>query len=352
MDAHYTPPDLARSLVAAANDLSPRVVADLAAGGGDLLVQAEKVWPAARFVATNVDRAVVRRLARAKPSWMVGRCDLRNAKSRNSCHALRRVRGAISLLLLNPPFSCRGGTTFSVSTPDGSITASTAMSFLLLAKEYLATDGNVVTILPVGCLKNVKDAIALKYLQETYDVQVIGTQKRGTFPGSAATTALVRLTPKRSPITALPQADPETKYEGARLRAQIIRGACQMHRLGVNTNDMGLVHNTDIRRGKVKLNGRKGRGKHRSVSGLAIVIPRVGNLTRGKVGILDTEAPVMLSDCVIAIKPKMPDDIIALRNRIMGDFSMLRSCYAGTGAPFITVERLKEVLCFLGVEIE
>ena len=78
MDIHYTPSALATSLVQATSEVRPKLVADLAAGNGNLLLAAEQVWPNARFVATDIDPRAVRRLGRLRPSWTVGRCDLRS----------------------------------------------------------------------------------------------------------------------------------------------------------------------------------------------------------------------------------------------------------------------------------
>ena len=121
MDIHYTPSALATSLVQATSEVRPKLVADLAAGNGNLLLAAEQVWPNARFVATDIDPRAVRRLGRLRPSWTVGRCDLRSVPSRRSCLALKNMRKSACLLLLNPPFSCRGGTRFPVPTSSGPI---------------------------------------------------------------------------------------------------------------------------------------------------------------------------------------------------------------------------------------
>ena len=130
------------------HDLRPALIADLAAGNGDLLIEAERVWPKATFVATDIDRRAIRRLARLRPSWTVGRCDLRNARSRGSCQALNQLLQSACLMALNPPFSCPGGTRFRVQTPDGPLHASTAMSFLLLAASYVGAGGHMISVLP------------------------------------------------------------------------------------------------------------------------------------------------------------------------------------------------------------
>ena len=193
VDVHYTPSTVAKALVRVMRDLQPALIADLAAGNGDLLIEAERMWPTASFVATDIDRRAIRRLARRRPSWSVGRCDLRSPRSRTSCRALKNNRRSAGLMLLNPPFSCRGGTSFRVQTADGPLRASTAMSFLLLSTPYVADDGHIAAVLPLGCMYNDKDVQAWKHLASRYRVRILENYPIGTFPNSSASTVLVHL---------------------------------------------------------------------------------------------------------------------------------------------------------------
>ena len=97
--------------------------------------------------------------------------------------------------MLNPPFSCRGGTRYPVQTPAGRLTASTALSFILLATQYVADTGHIATVLPANSLHSQKDAVAWQFLRARYDVHHLHTWAKGTFPRSAATTV------SRAPIT-------------------------------------------------------------------------------------------------------------------------------------------------------
>ena len=354
MDSHYTPPAVADQLVAAVADLSPKLVADIAAGNGDLLFAAERKWPTAEFTATDIDRSSVRRLLRLRPSWQVGCCDLRNKRSRSSCATLERIRQSACLLLLNPPFSCRGGTRFLVNTNPNPIYASTAMSFLLQAMEYIADTGHIVSVLPLGCLYNQKDAPAWDILHSRFSIQTLRRCPIGTFPNSATHTVLVRLSPKptsqsTSPFMARVLSPPPVKAD---LRVQMLRGCCPIHGLR-STKGAGpvLVHYTDLKNGTVELNGRRGHGNYRCVEGSAIIIPRVGNITRRKIAVLEARQPVMLSDCVIALVPENPDQVSRLKERLLARFTSLREQYVGTGAPFITTERLESFANSIGVEI-
>ena len=354
MDSHYTPSAIANQLVEAANDLAPKLIADLAAGNGDLLLAAERKWPAAEILATDIDRNAVRRLRRLRPSWKVGRCDLRNEQSRRSCSALKNMLQSACLLLLNPPFSCRGGTRFLVNASPNPIHASTAMSFLLQATEYIAETGHIASVLPLGCLYNQKDIAAWDSLRTRFSIQTLGTHPMGSFPDSSANTVLVRLSPKQtSQALALPlQQSPHPTPIKTGIRVQLLRGCCPIHRLRPREpSSHVLVHYTDIKNGTVELNGRRGSGNYRRVESPAILIPRVGNITRQKIALLETPTPVMLSDCVIALIPQDPKHVFRLKERLLSGFTSLQEQYVGTGAPFITTDRLESFIKSIGVEI-
>ena len=351
MDAHYTPAVIAASLLEGVRHLSPKVIADLAAGDGQLLLEAERLWPDATFVATDIDYTAVRRLRKCRPNWQVGRCDLRSKRSRASCRPLQVTHGSISLLLLNPPFTCRGGTRYSVPTDSGPLEASTAMSFLLHATIPLSNQAHIVCILPFGCLTNIKDEPAWRYLRSKYTTNVLACFQRGTFPESTARTALVLFSPM--PPNSCPQQPSSTdRPPDCVLRVRVARGACQVHRLPPATDGPPLAHYTDLHDGLVKLSGRRGAGPHKRVVGPAVLIPRVGRLTADKVGLLAPGLEVMLSDCVIALTPRPPHEPHLLRRLLLARLPTLKSYYGGTGAPFISLTSLKAALNEMNIDVE
>ena len=115
MDQIYTPPYLA-ALMAKASRARPSqseefIVADFAAGSGELLLAAASVWPTATMVATDIDSRAVCNVRKISNSWRTGVCDFLNPRSRRSSPVLRSLKRRTNLVLLNPPFSCRGGKT-------------------------------------------------------------------------------------------------------------------------------------------------------------------------------------------------------------------------------------------------
>ena len=117
-------------------------------------------------------------------------------------------------------------------------------------------------------------------------------------------------------------------------------------------NKPPLVHYTDLRDGRVELAGRPGFGSYRCVTGPAILLPRVGKITPTKVASLSPGLEIMLSDCVMALKPERHELVAALRQKLIANFAELRQQYTGTGAPFITLGRLKRALHPIGVSVE
>jgi len=111
IDCIYTPSALAREMVDAAGVClnGGHLIADFAVGSGELLIAACERWPLASIVATDIDRVETQLLKKQNSGWQIGRCDFLNPKSKNASPILRKLVDRINLILLNPPFSCRGG---------------------------------------------------------------------------------------------------------------------------------------------------------------------------------------------------------------------------------------------------
>ena len=235
--------------------------------------------------------------------------------------------------------------------PTGTIYASTAMSFLLLATQYVAAKGHIMCVLPLGCLSSQKDERAWEFIKSRFRVEHLNTYRMGTFPDSAASTVLVRLSPGKNGDASGPHCS-NPKTAEPTIHASLIRGGCQLHKIRKEKGQPILVHYTDIKNGSVRLNGRRGHGAHNCVEGPVVLLPRVGRVTPGKVAILEHSSRVMLSDCVIAIRPSSREQTQLVRERLIRNFSSLRSNYLGTCAPHITLGRLRSALSLMGVIIE
>lgn len=353
LDDHYTPIELARIAVNHVRLRHPGIIADVAAGEGSLLLEAIRRWPSARVVATDINRAIVNRLQTAgNKQWSVGRCDFMAAKSRAASNILRAVRGKVGLLLLNPPFSCRGGSYRVVNSRDDTIRASVAMAFLLIGLEYLSPRGQAMAILPAGSLHNKKDKLAWRYIRTRFSVRELAHWDKTAFPGCAASSVLVKLTPHNSKEFEEPSRKRRSGNRNPKARASafIVRGTCPVHEIPEGARGPTLVHYTDLRNATVTLNGHRGHGDYRCVAGPAVLLPRVGRITPHKVALLTSARRVMISDCVIGLKTESVEAAHLVRKLLVDHFEVLAKCYVGTGAPHITLERLREAMRRVGVD--
>ena len=111
-----------------------------------------------------------------------------------------------------------------------------------------------------------------------------------------------------------------------------------------------LVHSTDLRSSRVYLNGCRGISEERRLYGPSVLLPRVGRITKDKIALLQSlDTPIVLSDCVIAITTTTLDDARRVQKLLIEGFPSLRAQYVGTGAPFVTLQRLRTVLNRLGI---
>jgi len=89
-------------------------------------------------IATDINRNTISRLRRAETNWDIGRCDFLNQKSRERCEVLSRTLGKVSLILMNPPFSCRGARKYEVEFEASVFRCGLALAFVLESLRFLA----------------------------------------------------------------------------------------------------------------------------------------------------------------------------------------------------------------------
>jgi len=66
-DQIYTPVELCGKILAPSSSQRPNIVADFAAGSGELLKAAALKWPSAKIIAVDIDKGTVRKLRRKQP---------------------------------------------------------------------------------------------------------------------------------------------------------------------------------------------------------------------------------------------------------------------------------------------
>lgn len=356
LDRFYTPPALARRVVQSARVASPSYVSDFAAGDGALLRFAAVTWPKSTIVATDIHPANVASLRRHCRSWRVARCDFLNPFSRRACPLLVKMRGRASLVVLNPPFSCRGTQAFPVNVFGERITCSRAMAFLLLAIPFLDSGGRIVAILPAGCAASQKDRLAWKVLRSLCYCETLFENEPTTFPANHARSIVIRATRLARPrFTALSRSGVPTPERRVPVKCivKISRGQIQMHdakRARLRTA-LPLIHTTNLQKGRALFSSLRVKPTLPSVVGPLVLLPRVGEPNKSKVALYLGRRPVVLSDCVLALHCRAARLAREVRQLLLLNWSAMEKKYRGTCAKYITLESLAELLRTLGVQV-
>ena len=209
------------------------------------------------LVATDIDHRIGARLKRKQPDWEVGCVNFLADRSRRRSQLLERLRGRIDIVLLNPPFSCRGGTKFTANVEGAQTKCSAAMAFVVLGLSYLRTGGELRAILPASVMSSQKDLPTRRALAAHIKIEVARHYGPSTFRGCHPRTVLVRflkVTPE--PCTDNLKQLPSRHHSVGTV--ELLRGSHQMHRILHSRNGSGtpLVHTTDLGTRNVLRNAR------------------------------------------------------------------------------------------------
>lgn len=352
-DQYFTPPEVAKAVAACVSVRRVQLVADFAAGMGDLLTAILARWPDARVLACDIDSTCIDALSAKRPLWALSQCNFLDTSSRNRDSELAAAQGECDLVLLNPPFSGKGGATSTVSVNGIQLRCSRAMAFVVASVAYLRPGGEIVAILPASCITSTKDAEAREFCDSNCDVNVEKRIPRGAFAGCAATTVIVKLR-NRKPTRNESSRSRKAVTKGWReIDAVLIRGCIPVHRAesGLAGQDFPYIHSTDIHTDGLGETARGVSVAHRIVKGPAVFITRVGSPMTKKCCCYLSNKPVVLSDCVIAIKCRSQRDAKDVRARILSKWENFSSLYGGTCAPYITIEVLRRFLSDLTVRV-
>lgn len=334
-DRFETPGALADEIVSMAQTRAPRVIGDLAAGRGALLAAAERRWPKARVVANDVDRGLAASMRYEHPTWTVGACDLLSSYLRRRS-TLRDFEGAIDLIVLNPPFSDRGGHARHLVTLAGAEVRTTrAIAFVIESISWLSLRGEIVAIVPAGSLTSERDRPALRLLADLGDLTVKAVERDDLFAGCRVRVSLLRFVLGRRPPTTAPPSPASSPVGTPRFR--FFRGQISASRREAGRH--GLIHSTSLQGGKVDALRRTAGGRLHTEP--MVVLPRVGKPRADKLALWD-RGEVAISDCILAIAGGSSVEMEALLGRMRENFERLSALYCGSCAPYLTLARLAE----------
>jgi hypothetical protein len=349
-DQIYTPVELCGKILAHSTSQHPNLIADFAAGTGELLKVAALKWPRAKLVALDIDKDTVRKLRRGQPSWIVSEGDFLGMHRRKRTSALALKQGPIDLILMNPPFSSRGSSRCEVMVGTGSIWCSRAVAFVMSALYYLAPSGELIAIIPAGSLRSQKDHIAWETIRTAFDVKIASSNGHTVFEGCFPRTVIVRITRKiLREHAAIINERALVEAPISNFHIVLYRGRLQMHALtnGNPEKDLPLVHSRILQNGKVDFSQFHASNAPFEIRGPVILFPRVGEPSLSKVVLYTGRKRFGLSDCVIALKADI-NDLKTLHERLLDDWVSLENLYRGTGAKYLTVADISALLCAYG----
>jgi len=258
---------------------------------------------------------------------------------------LTKFQNKVSLALLNPPFSHRGGTKIDVEIGGGTIACSPSSAFVLTAFKYLNANGELAAILPAGTLSSEKDERAWNFIRSVAFVSHIGNNGNRIFKGCAAHTVLVHIVrrARSSQNSGLVESSDRGKFP-QREALELFRGKIPMHTVQKDGPKL-LIHTTGIRNGKVNpIKFRSAAGHNVGISGPLVLVPRVGRPSFSKLVLFRATSEFVLSDCVYALRCQTFAAAKRLHKNLAASWEDLRVRYVGTGAPYLTVRRLCDFL--------
>ena len=341
-DSYYTPSSLADKLISFISSTRITRAADFCVGDGDLLKAVSKRYSTAELFGTDISDDALAKLSKDCPDWHLGICDFKNDESVANVDFLKE--DLFDLVVLNPPFTCKGSSVERINFEGVDYHVSTAMLFLLRALKFLTQDGGLYAILPISCVYSVKDSKAWAYLKEHYNACILDEPNRVSFTSRCAPN-IVLVYVGHYAVAGVKERE-SFSFRSLHVTS-IVRGSVRMQNLKYRKSkeSVPLIHTTNLQKGKL-LNLRRIVIEQNSVvKGNGVVIPRVCNPNPGKVALLDEDVQYALSDCIIVLQTVTQKEAEILRDKILENWSDFVSVYKGTGAQYTTLERLKCLFC-------
>ena len=343
-DAYYTPDGLATRLLNFVVG-EPRTAIDFCVGDGGLLKATEQKFEDIACFGIDISEEVIEGLAIRQPSWRLGQCDFKDTEALTKIPFLQGA--TFDLIVLNPPFTCRGSSIEKVMIGEDEYHVSTAMSFLVGALPFLSETGAIYAILPVGCVYSQKDRKCWEYLKREYNACVLSEVQKAYF-NKKCTPNIVLVYLGRNPypreIEHIAQAEVQTTVELQSISRGRL-GVYEMKRVKVGKKRLPYIHTTNMRKGELEDVGYTKEGIKESVKGNGVLIPRVCNPNKEKIVVYDGREAI-LSDCVVLLHTRTKKEAVQLKRQIVRNWDEFKKIYVGTGARYVTMERLRAYFNF------
>jgi len=335
-DQFFTPSNIATSLVIGLTTTPLKVVADFAIGDGSLL-RALPFKPK-KSIGLDLDSSVINELQSSFPTWNLMNGNFLQPDKKTK-EWLKNWESKVDLVLLNPPFSCKGGTYVMVKLEDEEVRCRTALAFVVNSLKYLKKNGILIAILPLSIMKSEADIRVLNFLKERWDIDFGTRLDRNSFVGCSPNSVVFTLA-KKTINYSLTYKEESNKLDLG-LNIKILRGSTQMHK----THKSGrypVIHSTNIRNGIFEKNDLKYVDtKTKYVIGTFLCIPRVGLPNKGKIVIVSVSDEYILSDCLYGIEASDYSGLQSMQDAILNNWQAFKALYDSTCAPYVTLKQLE-----------
>ena len=339
-DSFYTPPKLANKLVSYI-ERQPKKVVDFCVGEGNLLSAIENKYKNIEYYGIDISEEVITNVKVRHCYWHLATADF--MKKESMLTVPWGQKNDYDLILMNPPFTCKGSTIYIVNFKDEEYHVSRAMLFLLNAIMHLSDEGCIYAIVPISIARSQKDAKIWSYLEQNYNACVLEECTRAQFEKCTPNVIFVYLS-KKYPHSRAKGHILSMKFHDLPV-SQCVRGSISASALPSTETQSAVyfVHTPNLQAGKIIHN--------RTVTNLPItiamrhgvVIPRVCKPNVKKVALLNSRKKYVLSDCVIAILTENAKDARKVKDRIVKNWDIFSKIYTGTGAQYTTIDTLKKI---------
>lgn len=341
-DAFYTPDALANEVLAAATT-TPRVVMDPAVGDGSLLRAAAATWPDVRILGLDLDRGQLARTRKSHPDWTLGQVDMFSERSRAASAVWRSASTSVDLMLLNPPFSYRGGQSRRVNYEGSSYSLTPASTFIAQALTRLAPGGELLALLPSGILSLERDADFWSDVSVSRTIETVTEFSSTAFSGTRTRSVLVAVRPRAGAASAVVLDLPLRAHSCV----ELVRGRVPVHTLDhieASAKSAPFLHTRDLEGLKKRVATTARASASLATPGPFLTLPRVGRVRSEHIKLVQSPRAVVLSDCVFALRAEDATGLVRLQSTLLESLADLQREYVGGCAPYLTIRRLQHFL--------
>lgn len=338
IDSYYTPPSLAKELIRHIDGQRVKSAIDFCVGDGDLLKAVSERYPDTKLFGTDISEESIKKLKHEQNQWKLDVCDFVNPEQTKQISFLKKRK--FDLIVLNPPFTCKGSTIHQIEFDGIKFKVSTSMLFVLNALNFIAKGGGMYAILPISVVYSVKDRKAWTYLRENYNACVLSEAENACFSKCSPNIVMVFIGNYVKPSQCSQEI---TCFKNLPITS-VARGRIRMQNLEFDLSKKSrmLIHTTNIINGT--LSGMPFVKCHTDyiIDGYGVVVPRVCNPSKSKVALLDGKKKYLISDCIIVFKTNSMADSVKVKEAILNNWTSFAALYKGTGARYTTISRLEE----------